>query len=934
MRNFILILFCIVITSESLVAQCPTKDSLVKKLLFFRNSPDFDKKIQLNELLQYDLKIKNCSFPNDSVYTFLISSIGVTYFLLNDYVHAIQYMKQVINTIHSNSSHPDIDKKNLNKYFYFLSVFYDSLHQKKARDEAADSCIANEIASNRDYRYTAFLLTNRVPVLFFNGELNLCIDYSTLGETLIHRFYKFKDSLDFIGNFIYYKTRAMFALKKFSEAEEFLRSEKEEFGRMKNKIFVGGIYNLYGYLFKAKGDYKSAISYFEESIRQDLQTVIKATSSQSFNQIGLIYSQNLGRNKYSLQFFSKGLKYALAQDSVYILDNIANVYSAMTKFDSAFYFYQIAFDKIKTGINENDLSEHMEEFVNANNVEFVVELVLDKADAYLNQFFSQRKSIALQQASAIYKVADHLLNNINSEQSEFVSKLFWRTYTKRLYEHAIETCYFQNDINNLFYFFEKSRAVLLNDQVNQLSKIADDNDILKKAQNERKIIELETERKNSDASSARFLEIQKELITAKQELNRTEEIIKQKNPLYYQSFLDTSFITLNNVQKNLLSDHQALIELFNGDSNVYSLLITSQQTYLNKIDKKDYDNTTKSYITFISNSGLLNSHYVEYNRTAHHLYQLIFGKDDLPNGRIIISPEGEYFPFEALVINSNFQSPVYFLNDHAVSYTYSARFLLNDFSSSNTSSKNNFLGVAPVKYVSSLSLPSLNGSDKSLNEIENYFSGTDNYVSDRATKTNFTDQFSKYKVIQLYTHSSDTSSRNEPVIFFQDSALYLSELIPENKPSTQLIVLSACETANGQLYRGEGVFSFNRGFAALGIPSSVTNLWSVDDKSTYKITELFYKYLAKGLPLDVALQNAKKEFIQTGTKENSLPYYWAGPVLVGKTDAIEMNYNFSRKIFFLTAAICLLVFFAVKYFVRKRSAEKSILAPGTTKTVA
>ncbi|HEX4373665.1 MAG TPA: CHAT domain-containing protein, partial [Puia sp.] len=324
-----------------------------------------------------------------------------------------------------------------------------------------------------------------------------------------------------------------------------------------------------------------------------------------------------------------------------------------------------------------------------------------------------------------------------------------------------------------------------------------------------------------------------------------------------------------------------------------------------------------------------NSQYFEFNKTAHHLYQLIFGKNNLPDGRIIISPDGEYFPFEALVTNSNFQSPVYFLNDHAVSYTYSARFLLNDFSTSGSSPKNNFLGVAPVKYVSSLSLPSLNGSDQSLNEIENYFNGTDNYISEKATKANFTDQFSKYKVIQLYTHSSDTSSHNEPVIFFQDSALYLSELIPENKPSTQLIVLSACETANGQLYRGEGVFSFNRGFAALGIPSSVTNLWSVDDRSTYKLTEFFYKYLAKGLPLDVALQNAKKEFIQTGSKESSLPYYWAAPVLVGKTDAIEMNNNFSWKILLLSVAVCLVLFFTIKYFIRKKSANSIVSGDNT-----
>ena len=170
----------------------------------------------------------------------------------------------------------------------------------------------------------------------------------------------------------------------------------------------------------------------------------------------------------------------------------------------------------------------------------------------------------------------------------------------------------------------------------------------------------------------------------------------------------------------------------------------------------------------------------------------------------------------------------------------------------------------------------------------------------------------------MYTHASDTSDNNEPVIFFADSALYLSELIPENKPSTQLIVLSACETANGQLYQGEGVFSFNRGFAALGIPSSVSNLWSVDDKSTYKLTELFYKYLAKGMPLDIALQTAKKEFIQTSSKEYSLPYYWAAPVLVGKTDAIQLNNNFSWRIFLLSAAACLALFFAAKYFVKRK----------------
>jgi CHAT domain-containing protein len=157
------------------------------------------------------------------------------------------------------------------------------------------------------------------------------------------------------------------------------------------------------------------------------------------------------------------------------------------------------------------------------------------------------------------------------------------------------------------------------------------------------------------------------------------------------------------------------------------------------------------------------------------------------------------------------------------------------------------------------------------------------------------DRFSKYKIIQLYTHATDSGKNGEPVLYFSDSALYLSELIGEHKPVTRLIVLSACETGKGKLYNGEGIFSFNRGFAALGIPSSITNLWSVDDRSTYRLTELFYKYLTKEMPIDMALQKAKIEFIETASKENRLPYFWSASILVGNSDSIELGRLISWK---------------------------------------
>ena len=184
-----------------------------------------------------------------------------------------------------------------------------------------------------------------------------------------------------------------------------------------------------------------------------------------------------------------------------------------------------------------------------------------------------------------------------------------------------------------------------------------------------------------------------------------------------------------------------------------------------------------------------------------------------------------------------------------------------------------------------------------------------------ATKSEFLNRYSKYRIIQMYAHAIDSGKTGEPVIYFADSALYLSELLGEDKPVSNLIVLSACESARGRLYKGEGVFSFNRGFAALGIPSSVSNLWSVDDKATYRLTELFYKYLAMGMPMDVSLQKAKIEFMETGTLASQLPYYWAAAVLIGKTNAIEFDKSFSwetgMSVFVILFLVSVLIYLGI-----------------------
>jgi CHAT domain-containing protein len=232
------------------------------------------------------------------------------------------------------------------------------------------------------------------------------------------------------------------------------------------------------------------------------------------------------------------------------------------------------------------------------------------------------------------------------------------------------------------------------------------------------------------------------------------------------------------------------------------------------------------------------------------------------------------------------------IEDHTISYTYSARYLMSAFPKFMNRKQVDFMGMAPVFYAGYMNLGPLNGSDISLNKIQSYFRNPFVSVSGTATKQNFLSNFSDYRIIQLYSHASYNESEGKPLIYFADSSMDLSELFSKDKPAARLVVLSACETALGKDYKGEGVFSFSREFAALGIPASVSNLWSVDNESTYRITEWFYQFVSEGLPTDEALRQAKLKFMEEARGERKLPYFWASAILTGKAEIINTKPRF------------------------------------------
>jgi CHAT domain-containing protein/tetratricopeptide (TPR) repeat protein len=918
----------LLVFGEIIYGQCPGKEIIQSTLGRLKDSEPGNLNKVLNDMLDIENSLSKCKDPEDSLVLSLYSGITIAYYHLADYLHAIQYANKALDFSRAQSLHHLSKPVPLNKYFYFLSVFYDSLQLIKQRNDAMDSCISYEIKQNGPYVYSLFLLADRAKELFSTGEYALCADQSTLGEAFIHKFYRFNDSLDFVAYFVYYRSRALFALKNYSEAANLLRTKEKAFEKLKNKIYLGGIYSLYGYLYKEMNEKEQAVRYFEKAIQAEIHTTDKSVIAQAMNEIGIIYSQNSMQIDAALVKFNGALKYANEQDSIFTNGNIGRAYLDLGLFDSAQTYFQRAFDNIEPGMNENKLNTRSQELINNTNAEYLIKLVLDKAENYRLRFASQHNQRDLDKAVAVYKSADKLLNRIKADQHELASKLFWRNYARKLYERGIEAAYLQNNLEDIFYFFEKGRSVLLSDQLSQLNQLGDE-DILKLSQVKKKLLTMDNERRSISNTSLHYLEIQKEMILLNQQLNKLELQIREKHPLYYQNFLDTSFITLIKLRSNLNAGNKTLFEIYEGDSAVFTLLIAYDTVRVARLNKNKFDSAVKLFNSVISNASRLNANAQEFYQISHSLYKMLFPGKMIQTNRLIISPGGQYFPVEALAVNDDPGKPDYFMLSHTISYTFSAGYLLTTFNLSSNAGDHEFLGFAPIQYSPIQQLPDLPGSDKSLQKISSYFYSKKNLFAENASRSNFMGMFAHYRIVQLYTHAAGESANNEPVIHFPDSSLYLSALIPEYRPETRLVVLSACETGKGKLYNGEGVFSFNRGFASLGIPSTVSTLWSVDNQSTYKLTELFYKYVAAGEQLDVALQKAKLEFIKTATGEKRLPYYWAGMILAGKTDAIPFHKQFPWKDIVAITGVSIALYIGRKIYYKRRGRKSLTPTPGT-----
>ena len=124
------------------------------------------------------------------------------------------------------------------------------------------------------------------------------------------------------------------------------------------------------------------------------------------------------------------------------------------------------------------------------------------------------------------------------------------------------------------------------------------------------------------------------------------------------------------------------------------------------------------------------------------------------------------------------------------------------------------------------------------------------------------------------------SGESQPSAGQGDGILNALEIAQTDLRELDLVVLSACQTALGDISQGEGVFGLQRGFKKAGAQSILMSLWNVDDEVTQMLMTEFYRGWTSGMSKTAALKNA-----QSIVKEKYPdPRHWAAFILLDALD--------------------------------------------------
>ncbi len=552
-----------------------------------------------------------------------------------------------------------------------------------------------------------------------------------------------------------------------------------------------------------------------------------------------------------------------------------------------------------------------------------------KAAALARLYDIAKKETYLIAALETYKSAITLVNYIEKGYDTDDSKLFLKNKSHDIYQQATTVALrlyalhssTEDYLCQAYLLSEKNKASVITAGLKEkeIKGLSDrDNKLLQEERN----IKYNIAKLNISIDQLKKSALVKPLVSRKMNYETELSLVQKKleqNNFYFALKYDDASPRIEHIQQTL--HHQQALISFQAAGDVLHVFVLSATGIQHRaIDSFPLlRQRLRDWLNMLRNTEPGKSFNAA--KTGQALYrQLIKPIQDMATGKTawIIIPDDLlcYLPFESLPAGPEAKSLV---ETTEISYQFSAGFFVNDSKQNNNETPNHILAFAPFAIRTS-SFKQLPASREEIAGLPGQ-----QYIDTAATKEKFLAAIKGHSIIHLATHAvSDINNSAASYIAFypatkradQDN-LYLEELYTINMEDARLVIISACETGNGELVNNEGVISIARSFAYAGCSSTINSLWKADDKATAFILQHFHVYLQQGYTKSKSLQLAKIDFINSDAVYKG-PAYWAHLVLVGNNEPLYNDGRYYNML--ITAALLLtLVIFLLLLKKRKKS---------------
>ena len=631
-------------------------------------------------------------------------------------------------------------------------------------------------------------------------------------------------------------------------------------------------YHAMGLLYQKSQDYNKSLEYFEKTLNINNQLLSKdnIANSKTYSSMGMVYQQ-MGKKEEALEFYMKSLnleKKILGKNH----RDLARSYNSL----SLLYFskknYRLAYDYTKKAFEIFKHNNH-QNFTLLDNTQRVN--YTKKRQYYFNNLL--------------------YLTNLNKHNTNFRFTInHWLNYKGTLFEYQ-----------NILSILETNPKTSL--KTKKLLK------------------NLKRKTKQLNYQKKQFITDSKKIKTIEKKIHNIEVRLSEQNDKL-KNLLKLNQINISKISKKL-HPSQLYIDFAKGNDNYY-IFTLDHNNNINflQIDENDtkkidlniqkFHHNSKEMAKMIKDNSLTLNLREQSKEIAKNILQELYTsiidkylkKIIKDKKHLIISPDGllNFLPFEALYNKKN-----YLIEKYKVSYISSGKELLrqvihqprdktskvivfgspNFWFNSQASSPTKSTVTKDNATIFDMQFNALEISKEEINIMRSYYPQLQIYSDNNASVENLF-KIKSPKILHISTHGFFLNNKKNPnpmlasgLAFaganyanFKDdargiaTALQLTGLELQN---TELVVLSACETALGKIHNAEGVTGLSKAFIQAGAKKVIMSLWKVSSRETVTLMQDFYANIHAENNYEAALRQAKLQMI---TKH---PYYWSAFIMSG-----------------------------------------------------